>query len=169
MTSPGTPDISVTLAVSIADGQIVVGDQAGYNPASAEPAFDDAVNSGRFVGVAGTALTIVTPAEDTIDSPFTVEVFRGEPADDKDGWDHEVDADLDVPSGELGVDLLDGPGPTVTIPPGPYRVRVSGRSFTPLSDRDSEPAEAYRLRLWPRSQNSPPTLRKFWPGWSEWD
>jgi 8-oxo-dGDP phosphatase len=89
-----------------------------------------------------------------------------EPADDRDDWDHEVDADFDIPGGEIIFGAPGGgPSTSAEVPAGTYRVRVSGQGFTELGYAGADGDDSYRLRLWPRGQRAAPVLRKRWPGW----
>jgi len=140
--------------------------------ARAGDALDDATASGRFVGTAGGVVTVVTPSEDSTGTPVEVEVWQAEPPSEDPagpGWDHEVDLDLDLHTGRLDLELSTDQGGSVNgIPRGPYRLRVSGGGFAPLSDHSEEPQERYRLRLWPRSRDEAPVVRTAWPGWEEY-
>jgi hypothetical protein len=133
-----------------------------------EPALADAMDSGRQVGRAGTVVTIVTAAEDTMDTPVDVELWAGEPASDLDAWQHEVDVDLDLPTGSLMVSTTTDPVDRVAVPPGPYRLRVSSRGLPSPDAPGGEPEESYRLRLWPRAVDRGPEPRKRWSGWDGW-
>jgi hypothetical protein len=77
-----------------------------------------------------------------------------------------VDADLDIPHGQIVFEASGGgPGTTAYLPAGAYRIRISGRGFTELGFAGADGTDTYRLRLWPRSQETDPVLRKCWPGW----
>ena len=132
-------------------------------------ALDDARESGRFVGVRPGFIDVMTPGQWNFRTPLRLEVWSAEPPDDREGWDHEVDADLDLGEGGLWI-----AGPPAHLksemvaadaPPGNYRARISGRGFTELGAAGADGDDSYRLRLWPRDQSSPPMLRKRWPGW----
>jgi hypothetical protein len=155
------PLLAAAVVVPVEHGQIYVGDPAGADPDHAEAAFDDAQGSRRFVGVSGGLLDIITASEDTHGTAVLVEVWDAEPPDDRADWQHEVDVDVPFPSGELVVDYLEE-GPAVAVPPGDYRVRVSGRAL------DIRQRDEFRLRLWPAPQPQGAELRKAWDGWSTW-
>jgi hypothetical protein len=123
--------------------------------------------SARFVGVRPGFIDVLTPGQWNYQTPLRVEVWSGEPPDDRDGWDHEVDADLDVPDGLVSI-----VGPpsgeravSATMAPGGYRVRISGRGFGQLGAAGANGEDSYRLRFWPRDRRQVPVLRKRWPGW----
>jgi 8-oxo-dGTP pyrophosphatase MutT (NUDIX family) len=135
-------------------------------------ALDDARESGRFVGVRPGFIDVLIPGGHNFHTPLRLEVWSAEPPDDREDWDHEVDADLDVPEGLL---LIAGP-PAHTktevieanVPADSYRVRISGRGFTELGTAGADGDDSYRLRLWPRSQVNAPVLRKRWQGWDRY-
>jgi hypothetical protein len=171
MTSAG-PVLARDLVVSADYGQIYI-----YSPEVRREdvagdaylaALDDATASRRFVGVANGLVDLLTPGQWNWETPMRVEVWVAEPAEDTDEWDHEVDLDLDVPDGQLVFEASGG-GPTVAtdIPAARYRVRVSGRGFADLGHTGVEGHDAYRLRLWPRTTDQAPELRRSWPGWRD--
>jgi hypothetical protein len=132
-------------------------------------ALDDAMESGRRVGVRPGFIDVMTPGQWNFGTPLRLEVWSAEPPDDRDGWDHEVDADLDLGPGGL---WIGGPPAAkrtelvaADVPAGDYRVRISGCGFTERGQAGADGDDSYRLRLWPRGESSPPVLRKRWPGW----
>jgi hypothetical protein len=132
-------------------------------------ALDDAVDSGRFVGVRPGLIDLMTPGQWNWNTPVRIEIWSSEPPDDRHAWDHEVDAYLDVPDGWISFAASGGGTPERTdIPAGTYRVRVSGRGFTVLGHAGAEGDDSYRLRLWLTEQAADPELRKRWPGWDSY-
>lgn len=132
-------------------------------------ALDDAVSSGRFVGVAGNLIDLMTPGQWNWALPMRVEVWPDQPPAEA-GWDHEVDVDLDVEDGPLVFEASGGGGQRteVHVPPSRYRVRVSGRGYRMVGAGGAEGEDSYRLRLWPRATDAPPELRTCWPGWRDY-
>jgi ribosomal protein S13 len=133
-------------------------------------ACNDASESGRFVGVRPGFIHLVTPGQWNWRTPMRLEIWSAEPSDDRGDWDHEVDADFDVPDGRINFMPSGGSGPAVPagIAAGRYRVRISGRGFTELGRAGAEGDDSYRLRLWPRGEREDPALRKRWPGWDKY-
>jgi hypothetical protein len=132
-------------------------------------ALDDALDSGRFVGVRLGLIDLMTPGQWNWNTPVRIEIWSGEPSEDLHAWDHEVDADLDVPDGWISFAASGGGTPQRTdIPPGTYRVRISGRGFTALGRAGAEGDDSYRLRLWLTDHAADPQLRKRWPGWDNY-
>ena len=151
------------VSVAVEHGQILLSDAVHGDLDGIEDALDDAIDSGRYVGTASGIIDIMTPAADSTGTPVTIEEWATEPPDDRHDWHHEVDLDLDVPSGQLEVHLTTGPitNGTITLTtPGPRRLRVSARF---ADDR----GDAYRLRTWPRTADAPPEIRRAWPGWPQ--
>jgi TonB family protein len=132
-----------------------------------EDALADGINSRRYVGTSRGLIDLMTPGQYNFKTPMLVEVRQHEPGDDRQEWDHEVDLDLDIPSGVL---LFEGSGGSgiqrIKVPPGRYRARVSGGGFVALGFAGANGNDSYRLRLWPRQEDTEPVLRKSWPGWA---
>lgn len=129
----------------------------------------DAQHSRRFVGAADNFIDLMTPGQWNFTAPMRIEVWTGEPNDDRASWDHEVDLDIDVPDGRLIFEASGGGTPIpASIPQGTYRMRVSGRGYTALGLQGADGDDSYRLRLWPRTDDKPPELRKYWPGWDDY-
>lgn len=138
-------------------------DPEGHN--SVLRALDDAHRSGRFVGISEGLIDLLTTAEWNFHAPMRIETWADEPPADEDNWDHDVDVDLDVPNGRLMFEGSGGREPIpCEVPPGTYRVRVSGRGYAEAKE-GVEGMDSYRLRLWPREADSSPQLRKCWSGW----
>jgi len=160
------------LIVTADYGQIyifsVAGEDEDERPQT--PALRDATQSGRFVGVQPGFIDLLTPGQCNWHTPMRLEVWSAEPPDDRAGWDHEVDADFDVPDGR--VNFMPSGGGTIDvsadIPAGRYRARISGRGFTALGNAGANGDDSYRLRLWPSDRPLDPALRKRWPGWDNY-
>jgi TonB family protein len=132
-----------------------------------QDALADGIKSRRFVGTSRGLIDLMTPGQYNFKTPMLVEVRQHEPGDDRQEWDHEVDLDLDIPSGVL---LFEGSGGSgikrIKVPPGLYRARVSGRGFVARGFAGASGNDSYRLRLWPRQEDTEPVLRKSWLGWA---
>jgi hypothetical protein len=105
-------------------------------------------------------MTLLTPGQSNHKTPMRVEVWSAEPPNDRADWDHEVDADFDVPEGQI---CFFAPACSMTmadVPAGSHRMRISGRGFTELGQDDAEGADSCRLRLWLRDQDSAAARRK---------
>lgn len=59
------------------------------------------MKSGRFVAVLPGFMKLLTPGQSNYKTPMQLEVWSAEPPDDRTDWDHEVDADFDVPEGQI--------------------------------------------------------------------
>jgi hypothetical protein len=107
------------------------------------------------IGVEPHSISVGTARDDMVESLITV--HSSAPAMHPMA-DHIVEADLDVPTGHLtmsspGVDPADGP--SLTVPAGLLRVRVS---YVPSEPPPSEPNGGlgdhllYQIDLWPSDQ-----------------
>jgi len=115
----------------------------------------------RMIAVAPGVVGIGTARNMTV--PVVVEVLRAEPAADLDGWDHVVDAGLDVTTGSLVVagctdDFADAV--RIPIPPGLYRLRSSCAGLETLSEDGLAGEDHYRVQLWPAKKLVSPTVLK---------
>ena len=84
--------------------------------------------------------------------PVSVQILEREPNDDSAGWDHIVEASLDVPSGRIAIAGCTDYFPDaarIDVAPGTYRVRVSYGGLDTLSEDGLEGDDRYRLQLWP--------------------
>lgn len=107
------------------------------------------------IGVEPHSISVGTARDDLVESLITVHATAPitEPA-----AEHIVEADLDAPTGRLamsspGVDPADGP--SLTVPAGVLRVRVSYvPSGPPAGDISDDPGAhfLYQIDLWPASQ-----------------
>ena len=162
------------LIVAADHGQIYILSAALDDPAEVDAnpyldALDDAVQSGRFVGVVPGLIDLMTPGQWNFRTPLRIEVWTAEPVSDTGDWEHEVDVDLAVPDGRLHIEASGGGLlQRHQVPPANYRVRVSGRAFTVLGFNGAAGHDSYRLQLWPAVGPRPPALRKRWPGWDDY-
>jgi len=95
-----------------------------------------------------------------------VEVLDGEPETDVAGWDHVVDASLEVPTGKLAVDTCcNGVAKRQRVAPGWYRVRVcaGGMAGWESVPEGQDPPERFRISLWP-AESAPVRVLKQWAG-----
>lgn len=165
------PSSTADLDVEINYGQVYIYGEAPWaddpNNNAVLRALDDARQSGRFVGIADGLVDLVSPIQWNFHAPMRVEVWSFEPPADDGDWDQVVDVDLDVPDGRLWFEGSGGRDPIpCEVPPGAYRVRVSGRGYTEVAD-GAEGLDSYRLRLWPRGGDKAPESRKVWDGWEK--
>jgi hypothetical protein len=162
----GRPVVARELAMSVWDGLLALSDPraVGEDVDSSLLALD-AAESELQVGSAGCEVVALRPGQQT-DTPLRLEVWGAEPPDDRAAWQHEVDVDLPLPSGDLCFDTSEGPaGDCTTVPPGRYRARLSARLLETARDGWFDGKDVWRLRLWPSAENRPIALRKAWSGW----
>jgi hypothetical protein len=166
----GTPKVSRNVEIQIDYGAVCISDQANADdPAgdTVERALDDAEGPLR-VGRADKLVVLTTPVQFNYATPMRVEVWPNEPADDSAGWDHVVDIDLDLPTGQLRF-RQNGPADEAVsceVPPGAYRARLSGRGYEHTNPQGGG-LDDYRVQLWPRESHAEPALVKTWPGWAK--
>ncbi|MWA04599.1 hypothetical protein F8568_030325 [Actinomadura sp. LD22] len=170
MTSAAEMISAQDLAVAADHGQVYIyshvdwGDDPNTSPYL--EALADAKDSRRYVGASRGLVDLITPGQWNWKTPMRVEIWTGEPPADTSEWDNEVDLDFDAPTGGItfepsgGTEHISG----ASLPAGRYRMRVSGRGFGDPST-NTPAADHYRLRLWPRLQDSPAALRRSWPHW----
>ncbi len=96
--------------------------------------------------------------------PVGLEVWASEPGCDE-GWNHIAEATLDLASGRLGIETVDGPLDDLeplSLDPGTYRVRVSGAGLAAATELDG--GDRWRVQVWPAPPAGPRVLR-WWPPW----
>jgi hypothetical protein len=96
------------------------------------------------------ALAFATARNMTV--PVSVEVIPTAPTLNMDEWDHIVEAGIKIPSGKLVVfELSDIPedAPSIEVPIGSYRLRMSMRNLNSLSEDGLEGDDSYHFKLWP--------------------
>ncbi|MEU3649839.1 hypothetical protein AB0E59_41165 [Lentzea sp. NPDC034063] len=167
MSSVQSADLIFDLKVPVGHSQIFIFSDEIAEPDDFEVAYEDGIDSGRYVGAAPGMIDLITPGTWNEGVPVRVEVWPAEPDSDTERWQHEVDVDLDVPDGKLV--LMPGGDSSEfaqEIPAGAYRARVSGAGFTELADEGSYGDDYYRIRLWPRAAAAEPELRRCWAGWN---
>lgn len=167
------PDLTIDLQVEIDHGQLYIYSVA---PWAADPdsdavlrALDDARRSGRWVGLADGLIDLVVPFSKSFDAPLRVEVWSVEPVPDDTDWDHVVDLDFDLRDGRLVFEPSGGLTPVLCehpLPSGSFRARLSGRGYAEATG-GAVGLDQYRLALWPRGEDSPPHVRRSWPGWAQ--
>lgn len=141
---------------------------------TAAPEFwsDDAF--ARRLAVGDGLLAVGTEVYGTV--PVVVELFDCAPIDDLRGWDHVVEASLDVPSGLIAIDGClnyvpkDLPhigyrSPVLEVAPGVYRARIYYGNLGSLRVEQTHYGEEevsdehYRVVLWPAPPADPAILR----------
>jgi hypothetical protein len=144
-----------------------VHDARTWPPGSDSPAFDaiafseasaawvDSVLSqeahARHLGVAQGTLYLLTARNFTVPLDLEIHPVPLPPPQPQDvaGWDHIVEANLDLPSGCLLVHgVLEEHG-TIAVAPGMYRARVSYGGITTVSENRLDGEDHYRVALWP--------------------
>ncbi|MGZ3664954.1 MAG: hypothetical protein ACXVCO_05795 [Ktedonobacterales bacterium] len=111
----------------------------------------------RRLGVVPGVLCIFT--ERDMDVPLTIEIHTTppiEPQEDFAGWDHVVEASLELPSGIVEVAGTGGFDPEglnpdearIPVIPGTYRVRVYTGGLDTVSDDELDGEDQYRAVLW---------------------
>ncbi|MGX7826665.1 hypothetical protein ACTG9Q_16390 [Actinokineospora sp. 24-640] len=165
------PDVTIDLQVEIDHGQLYIYSVA---PWAADPdndavlrALEDARQSSRWVGLADGTIDLVVPFAKSFDAPMRVEFWPVEPPTDDTDWDHVVDLDFDIHQGRLVFEPSGGFAPTPCehlLPSGNFRARLSARGYTAAAG-GAVGMDQYRMALWPRHDDRPPTLRRSWPGW----
>jgi hypothetical protein len=120
----------------------------------------------RRIAVEKHALAVATARYDYVPVVLAF-VQREPPVSEWLDYDHVVEADLTVQSGELAVTggtQLPNEVEPIRIPPGRYRVRVGyiQTEYRPAKSIDSEPGDylEYRLAIWPAAQEMPAAVVK---------
>jgi hypothetical protein len=125
-------------------------------------ALSEAEKSPLNVGAVKGIVVVFTPRQWSL-APMRIEVWTAEPPGDNPDWDHVVDIDIDISTGNLYFEAPDMGGDPVRceVPAANYRARIAGRGY------DTPPGEgqdSYRIQLWSRKDRSTPIARKIWQG-----
>lgn len=157
-------DTSLKFLIDADHGQFYVQDLEPYDAWMAEHATDpglppagwteEAVHVHR-IGVEPHSISVGTARDDMVESQITVHASAPmtEPM-----AEHIVEADLDASTGQLVMSspgILPEDGPSVTVPSGLLRVRVSYiPSEPPAVDTNGGPGDhfLYQIDLWPTDQ-----------------
>lgn len=104
----------------------------------------------RLLAVAPHAVGIGTARNMAV--PVAISVHEREPAADFAEWEQVHDCSFTVLSGRVAVlgatDYLPD-APSLSLRPGPYRVRISYAGLETLSEDGLEGDDFYRIQLWP--------------------
>ena len=109
---------------------------------------DEAVN--RMLAVANGVVGIGTVRNMTV--PVTIEVLDTEPVADLSAWEHVAEGGLEVKTGRLvvaGCTDYFADAARIPVAAGTYRLRMSCRGLTTLSENGLEGDDQYRVQLWP--------------------
>jgi hypothetical protein len=145
-------------------GQFYVQDLEPYDAWMAEHATDrdlppagwtEEAGQVHRIGVEPHSISVGTARDDMVEAHITVHTSAPmtEPT-----AEHIVEADLDAPTGQLAVSspgILPEDGPSMTVPRGLLRVRVSYiPSEPPVVDTNGGPGDhfLYRIDVWPTDQ-----------------
>ena len=100
--------------------------------------------------------------------PVSIEVWDGVPPLDLEDWDHVAEASLEVRSGNLGLEGVEGPSELepIAVEPGTYRVRSAACGLDGADEMDG--GDSYRVQLW-SAPAAPPDVLKWWAPWNPSD
>ena len=91
-----------------------------------------------------------------------LETWAGEPPLDE-GCDHVVEASIQLPSGRLAIENVDGPvGVELELEPGTYRLRSSATGLDGATEMAG--GDAYVIQLW-QAPAAEPCVIRWWPPW----
>jgi len=133
-------------------------------------ALDAATASGLSVGAASGIVDVLMPRQENFSAELDVTHTDSPPPPD-DAADHIVEFDL-ISSGRIKLEGSGGSGQLeVDVPPGRYRARLSGFEFDAAAEwlysDPGNPADRYRLELWPSVASEPPAEVKRWAGYAD--
>jgi hypothetical protein len=122
----------------------------------------DGAGSERHLGVSRGLVAVGTIGHTFL--PVAIEAWEEEPPLELDGWDHVVEAALDVPNGRIELHGVEGPAEIapLAVEPGTYRVRSSAAGLDGADEMEG--GDRYRIQVWPSSPAGP-DVRKWWPPW----
>lgn len=132
-------------------------------------ALDAATQSGLTVGVASGIVDVLMPRQENFSSAIDLIETESAPRPDETA-DHIVEFDL-ISTGRIKAEGSGGAGELeIELRPGAYRARLSGFDFDAADrwsyDDPDNPADHYRLEVWPSDAPAPPEELKRWPGYA---
>lgn len=140
------PRSAVDLVVALDYGQFYL--ETDDPPEDLPQLVDSAFDQG--VAAADGTVVILSPHQNNFAMPLRVEIFDAAPPEDLDDWQEAVEVHVDVTArglyyGSPTVEFVQLP-----VPPGSYRVLVTGRGFVAIGwPGSTEPGDEWRLRFWP--------------------
>ena len=158
------------LVVAMDYGQFLLrGGAARYCPDDGA-LLHEAQESGEGVAADGTVVLVRSPHQNNFSTALRVEVWDRAQTDDLDDWDEAFEAVLTVD--EQATLWFDSPtmaGSGCAVPPGRYRVLITGRGI--VADGwpgSTTPGDSWRVRLWPAGGDSrqPRRLRSWNTSWT---
>ena len=153
------PSQSVDAEVYASHSQFYVVDpEAGFRT---DLAWDGA-GLERHLGVSTGIVAVGTIGYCTL--PVRIELWSTEPLADPDDWDHVVEASLEVSSGRLALEGVEGPADSepLEVAAGVYRLRSSAAGLGGADEMEG--GDRYRVQLWQAAFAEPEVLR-WWPPW----
>jgi hypothetical protein len=115
---------------------------------------DDTIEQVRLAA-SGHAIAVRTNSSKVV--PVVIEVVDSAPDHDVSGWDHVVEANMDVSTECVALtspSVLQSEAQRIVLPSGSYRVRVYFGGLG-SDDTEAESAENYRIVLWSTKGNEP--------------
>jgi hypothetical protein len=134
-------------------------------------ALDAMTESRSTVGARSGLVDVLMPRQENFAATIEVRLVNEQPAV-RDGADHVVEFDLQLPSGRLALEGSGGSGmEEVELPPGRYRARLTGEHFDTAvawryEDRGN-PSDRYTLELWQMKNEQAPVELRRWPGYAD--
>ncbi len=132
-------------------------------------ALDAATESGLSVAAASGLVDVLMPRQENFSAEIEVTTTDSAPPVVETA-DHVVEFDV-ASSGRITLEGSGGAGRLeVDVPQGRYRARLSGFHFDRAAQWSygdpGDPADHYRLELWPADRPSPPVELRRWPGYA---
>ena len=96
--------------------------------------------------------------------PVDLEILDGPSTQSPDGWDHVVEASIDVSSGRLEVSGCPDPEPlhSLEVKPGVYVVRVFSRGLSPDADDGGQyNGDEYLVQFWLGTARQRTVMKRF--------
>ena len=124
-----------------------------------ERAFAPGIAQGRYVTV------VITPHRDNWDMDLQVELLDGPAEDDLAEWLDVFHATVDAGPDGIWYHTPTMDSAVLPIPPGKYRIRISGRGFLRPEWVDGDSIhfdDNYRFQFWPESRPIEPLRLKEW-------
>ncbi len=113
-----------------------------------EPTLEQAM-AGDGIARVSNRVVIISPHQNNFAMQVTVETWAGVPTDDLDEWQEAFEVSLDIDEEGLIYESPTLARKTVSLTPGRYGIRISGRGFVSHGwPGGTEPGDQWRWQLW---------------------